>query len=153
MEREVIQVDLTLANIGIDRKLFFMMLSQFEPMALIKEIKNITEAFELSDNWDYYASNHSLRCGAGYIGALRLRDACWMIEQLHHAGNFQEMYFHYPLVIEEAIAVRVAWRKLVAIENNEECEILPEHESIDHSQRFRLKKDHRTGVVYCLRHG
>ena len=74
------------------------------------------------------------------------------------------MIEYYPSLVEAAIEFKIYSRKIIAkfkgkfsvcslIFLGENFEMLPEFETIDHSDQFRLEKCPQTDYIYCLKPG
>ena len=140
-------------GLGGDPKMYFMLLSQFEPMNLIDKMKCCMEAYDGEKFEELKDNAHGIKGASGYIGASHIHYACYFIQEHFVNGRFQQEMEYYPTLVEAVIEFRTYSRKLIAEYKGESYEPLPEHETTSVSSKFHLSKDESTGRVYCLKEG
>lgn len=61
--------------------MFYMMLSKFEEMSLLKCMEDIARDIDKGDYQEYKNDAHSLKGASGYIGAGHIHYACYFIQE------------------------------------------------------------------------
>ena len=94
--------------------MFYMMLSKFEDMSLLKCLSDLADDVNEHDYVKMKNDAHSLKGASGYIGAGHLHYACYYIQEHFMFQRYQDMLEYYPTLVEAAVEFRIYSRKLLA---------------------------------------
>ena len=137
---------------GNDVGMFYMMLGNLEKMTLNKTMKLMVIAYNDRDYQKMKNLAHNLKGVCSYVGAGRMHYVTYYIQKNFVMKNYDKMLEFYPSLVEAVIEFNIESRKLLAAHNSLAFVLTPEMESCDHSNEFKLIKDH-TGYIFCVKTG